>query len=108
MSEDEIIDVLDLIFEPIGLVEDRFREIDECDDFVSTSNGVTLLDAIAMRLQVIGECVKRLEKKAPRFLNVIPRSNGIKLHDFEIWFLITTSMWIMKYSMTSVRLTFQS
>jgi len=68
MSEGEIIDVLDLIIESIGLVQNRFREIGESDDFVSTSNGVTLLDAIAMRLQVIGESVKRLQKKAPSLL----------------------------------------
>jgi len=91
MSEDEIIDVLDLIFESIGLVEDRFREIDECDDFVSTSNGVTLLDAIAMRLQVIAECVKRLEKKAPSLFerhteiewNKIARFRDLVSHHYE-------------------------
>jgi len=69
MSEGEIIDVLDLIIESIGLVQSRFREIGDSDDFVSTSNGITLLDAIAMRLQVIGESVKRLQKKAPSLLD---------------------------------------
>lgn len=52
MSEGEIIDVLDLIIESIGLVQNRFTEIGESDDFVSTSNGVTFLDAIAMRLRL--------------------------------------------------------
>ncbi|MDZ7699471.1 MAG: DUF86 domain-containing protein [Deltaproteobacteria bacterium] len=91
MSEDEIIDVLDLIIESIGLVQSRFREIGESDDFVSTSNGVTLLDAIAMRLQVIGESVKRLENKAPSLLdrhtgiewNKIARFRDLVSHHYE-------------------------
>lgn len=75
MSEDQITDVLNLISKSIGLVQSRFNEIGESDDFVSTSNGVTLLDAIAMRLQVIGESVKRLEKKAP---SILDRHTGIE------------------------------
>ncbi len=63
MSEDEIINILDLILESISLVEVRFTKISESEDFVSTSEGVTLLDAISMRLQVIGESVKRIQKK---------------------------------------------
>lgn len=69
MSENEIMDVLERIIESIGLVQSRFREIRESDDFVSTSTGVTLLDAIAMRLQVVGESVNRLQKKAPSLLD---------------------------------------
>jgi uncharacterized protein with HEPN domain len=68
MSEDEWVDILDLILESIDLVRLRFAKISDSDDFVSTPDGVTLLDAIAMRLQVIGESVKRLQKKAPSLL----------------------------------------
>jgi uncharacterized protein with HEPN domain len=63
MYEDEIVDVLDLLLESISLVQERFSKIVESDDFVSTSDGVTILDAISMRLQVIGESVKRIQKK---------------------------------------------
>jgi uncharacterized protein with HEPN domain len=63
MPDDEIIDILDLMFESIHLVQERFSKIGKSEDFVSTSDGVTLLDAISMRLQVIGESVKRIEKK---------------------------------------------
>ena len=68
MSEDEWVDMLDLILESIDLVRVRFAKISDSDDFVSTPDSVTLLDAIAMRLQVIGESVKRLQKKAPSLL----------------------------------------
>ena len=103
MSEDEIFDVLDLMLESIALVQVRFANIGEPQDFTSTSDGVTLLDAISMRLQVIGESVKRIQKKDPSFLNRLLRSSGIRSHDSAIWFLIITTMWIMKSSMISVR-----
>lgn len=55
MSEDEITDNLSLMAESIELVQKRFSKILEASDFVGSSEGVTLLDAISMRLQVIGE-----------------------------------------------------
>jgi len=69
MSEDEIVDILDLLLESIILVRGRFSKIAEPEDFVSTSDGVTFLDAISMRLQVIGESVKRIQKKDLSLLN---------------------------------------
>ena len=55
MSNDEIMDNLELIVESIQLVEERFTRIRVPDDFILTSEGVTLLDAISMRLQVISQ-----------------------------------------------------
>ena len=69
MSEDEIVDILDLLLESIILVQERFSQIAESENFVSTSDGVTFLDAISMRLQVIGESVKRIQKKDHPLLN---------------------------------------
>ena len=68
MSEEEIADTLDLMLESIILVQERFSTITEPEDFVSTSDGVTFLDAISMRLQVIGESVKRIQKNDLSFL----------------------------------------
>ena len=62
MSEDEMLDILHLIAESIQLIQERFAKIQVPDDFVLSPNGVTLLDAISMRLQVIGESVKKLQK----------------------------------------------
>ncbi len=69
MSEDEIIDILELMIESLSLIQERFSKIGESEDFVSTPDGVTLLDAISMRLQVIGESVKRLQKMNLALLN---------------------------------------
>jgi uncharacterized protein with HEPN domain len=68
MPEDEVLDILDLMLESIKLVQERFSRVGIPDDFVSTSEGVTLLDAISMRLQVIGESVKQIQKVNPVFL----------------------------------------
>jgi len=65
MSEDQIIDNLDLMVQSIHLIQERFSKIREPDDFVLTPEGVTLLDAISMRLQVIGESVKQIQKTNP-------------------------------------------
>ena len=45
------------------------------DDFVLDDSGVTILDSIAMRLQVVGELLKKIEKEkdpAPIFLKYYP------------------------------------
>jgi len=62
MPEDEVLDTLGLMLESIKLVQERFSAIRTPEDFVTTSRGVTLLDAISMRLQVIGESVKQSQK----------------------------------------------
>ena len=48
---DIIIDNLNGIVEAIGLIENRFTNISVADDFMLTSDGVLILDAICMRLQ---------------------------------------------------------
>ncbi len=51
----EIVDViLGTILDSINISEGRFTKINQPDDFVLSEEGVTLLDAISMRLQVIG------------------------------------------------------
>jgi len=68
MREDEIVDILDLIIESIKLIRERFSTIKLADNFILTAEGVTLLDAICMRLQVIGESIKQIQKIDQSFL----------------------------------------
>jgi len=70
MPDDVIIDHLDLMLESVELILSRFSAIKTADDFVLSSDGVTLLDAIVMRLQVIGETVRKIQKSAPELLAV--------------------------------------
>ena len=69
MFDDVIFENLQLISESLDLINDRFSKINQPDDFVSNENGVLILDAIAMRLQVAGELLKKIEKrnKVPQY-----------------------------------------
>ena len=68
MYKDEVTDILDLMAQSIQLVQDRFSKIKTSDDFILSPEGITLLDAISMRLQIIGESVKQIQKADPSFL----------------------------------------
>ena len=83
MPEDETVDILDLMLASIKLVQERFLRIGIPDDFVSTPEGVTLLDAIFMRLQVIGESVKQIQKRNPVFLSTYPEIEWDKIARFR-------------------------
>lgn len=72
MSDTLLIDNFESIFEAILLIEERFASIKSVDDFVLSSQGVTILDSIAMRLQVIGELVKKIEKRDDAFFEKYP------------------------------------
>ena len=62
MLEDAIIENLQIIIESIGLIEERFKKINSADDFVSNAHGTFVLDAISMRLQIVGELFKKIDK----------------------------------------------
>ena len=70
MHEEEIADCLCLMLESIKLIESRFQQIGSPGEFVQSSEGTTLLDAIVMRLQVIGESVRKIQKMDFSFLDL--------------------------------------
>lgn len=69
MLNEEIADYLELMLDSINLIANRFSKIRSPDEFVQSADGVTLLDAISMRLQVIGESVRKIQKTDPSFLS---------------------------------------
>jgi uncharacterized protein with HEPN domain len=85
-------DNLKIIVESIDLIEDRFSKINLADDFVTSPEGVLLLDAISMRLQVIGETVKKIDKIEPSLFEMyrdvewrkIMRLRDIISHHYEM------------------------
>lgn len=83
MYEEELIDYLDLMLESVELIDKRFSRILSAEDFVLTPDGVTILDAVSMRLQVIGESVRKIQKTAPSFLNSYPGIEWDKLARFR-------------------------
>ena len=83
MYEEELIDYLDLMLESVELIEKLYSRILSAEDFVLSEDGVTILDAVSMRLQVIGESVRKIQKTAPSFLNSYPGIEWDKLARFR-------------------------
>lgn len=68
MPDEIIVENLLLISESLDLVDKRFSRVTQPDDFLSNENGVLILDAISMRLQVVGELLKKIDKRDSSFL----------------------------------------
>jgi uncharacterized protein with HEPN domain len=91
MHEEEIADCLALMLDSIKLIESRFQKVGSPGEFVQSSEGITLLDAIAMRLQVIGESVRKIQKMDSSFLdpysdvewNKIARFRDLVSHHYD-------------------------
>ena len=79
MSDDIIRDNLGMIIESIGLVEERSSNIKSAEQFVNNSEGVLLLDAVSMRLQVVGELIKKIDKIDNLILRDFPEIDWIKI-----------------------------
>lgn len=62
MLDDVAKDNLHAVLESITLIQDRFSEIERADDFILNADGVLILDAISMRLQIVGELLKTIDK----------------------------------------------
>ena len=52
-------ELLKFILESVSLIKDRFEVIHSSDDFMYNNDGLMRLDAISMRLQSIGEALKK-------------------------------------------------
>lgn len=64
----DLIERIALILQVIGMIEKRMLSINTAEDFVSSEEGLIIMDAIAMRLQQISETVKKIHKKQPDLL----------------------------------------
>ena len=60
--------LLVFIIESIGQIRYEMRGIEESDDFLQDREGLMRLDAVAMRLQAIGEALKNIDKRFPKLL----------------------------------------
>ena len=84
MPEGFVIDNLQGILDSIELIETRFVGVANSDDFVMNANGVLMLDSICMRLQIIGELLKKINKISPVIWANYPQvewPNIMKLRD---------------------------
>ena len=84
MPDEIIFENLQLISKSLDLITKRFLEINQPDDFVSNATGILVLDAVVMRLQVVGELLKKIDKMDDLFLkkyNNIPWNKIMRLRD---------------------------
>ena len=84
MPDPILSDNLHGIIDSIELVTVRFSKVSQADDFVNSTDGSLLLDSICMRLQIIGELVKKIHKNNPEIFSAFPQiewSNIMKLRD---------------------------
>jgi len=84
MPDNFIIDNLQGILDSIELIEIRVAGITQSDNLVMNADGVLVLDSICMRLQVIGELLKKIDKINAAIWERYPQiewPNIIKLRD---------------------------
>jgi uncharacterized protein with HEPN domain len=79
MLDDMINENFRIIAESIKLIEDRFERITLSDDFVSNADGIFVLDAISLRIQIIGELLKKIDKIDSSLLRRYPEIEWEKI-----------------------------
>lgn len=84
-SDKIVLHKFQIIHESVLIILDRFKDVKEPDDFMTTPYGVMRLDSIAMRLQSIGESIKKIDKYRPELLvnySEVDWNDIIKFRDF--------------------------
>ncbi|HEY4755198.1 MAG TPA: DUF86 domain-containing protein [Ignavibacteriaceae bacterium] len=79
MSLEIILSLFEDIKESIEKIKRRFKSIKSPDDFLKNDSGSTNLDAIVMRLQVIGESLKKIDALDSGFLQKYPEIDWAKV-----------------------------
>lgn len=69
MSGDVLYKILLDIDESLQIIIERLNEIKSFDDFLKSKEGLKNLDSIALRLQAIGEAIKKVSKESPSLLD---------------------------------------
>ncbi|MCK6604659.1 MAG: DUF86 domain-containing protein [Ignavibacteriaceae bacterium] len=69
MSDELIREKIELIIDSVDIVLKRMERINNPSDLIDSPEGITILDSISMRLQIIGEQTKAIFKINPLFFN---------------------------------------
>lgn len=77
MDKANIRELLSFILDSLALIKRRFKNIKSSDEFLSSDDGLDMLDSISMRLQAVGEALKNIDKKENEFL--------LQVADKEYW-----------------------
>lgn len=68
MCDGVVKDILLDIDECIDIISARIERFDSADAMMENDDAITVYDAIVMRLQVLGELVKSIDKRCPKLL----------------------------------------
>lgn len=79
LNKEVLISKLEYTLEHIDRIKEYTITIHDSDDYVNSSQGITLFDATLMRLQALGENLKQVEQKAPEILANHPEIEWIKI-----------------------------
>ena len=96
-------DRLELILESINIIEDRMLKLGEDEDVVSSKEGLTLLDAITMRLQTIGENFSKIYKGDPALIDDVLKLDVTPIIGFRRIVSHLTNYSIIRSFLRSVR-----
>ncbi|MDZ7767470.1 MAG: HepT-like ribonuclease domain-containing protein [Melioribacteraceae bacterium] len=69
MSNEKLKDLFDDVYESIEIIIKRTENVVSAEEFVTNDAGLEKLDAVSMRLQIIGETLKKIESETEGFLN---------------------------------------
>ncbi len=78
-KNDVLISKLEYILEHIHRINICTKDIKNPGDYDSSSHGITLFDATMMRLQAIGENLKKIEEKYPEILDKHTEIEWVKI-----------------------------
>lgn len=62
MHDTKVLHLLDKIIESVSVIQQRTETVSCVNDFLDTPMGILLLDGVCMKLIVIGESIKNLDK----------------------------------------------
>ncbi len=72
MSKELLLKKLLDVKDAIVRIENSFSKIDRAENFLDNPDAMDKMDAISMRLQAIGEVIKKIQKEYPELLNTHP------------------------------------
>jgi uncharacterized protein with HEPN domain len=78
MRNELLISKFEFILDSVSLIQTWFSEITTADDYLKTSSGRSHFDATLMRLQSIGETLKKIDKENPEILQ---KHNEVNWHE---------------------------
>ena len=83
MHDPIILERLDIILEHVSVIGERMKKVPDAEYFVSIEEGQILYDSILIRLQAIGENIKKIEKIDPGFTENTLGENASKIIRFR-------------------------